>query len=295
MPMGSLTPDVSRLPAPLNRDNYHCVCTGVSDDPEMSVWINSDDTFAFLDPYPLVDYATYRPRVQSLGLQAYKKMSDILEQRLLKISPFLAKVSSFLEVGAADAAFLEMIHERFNGLSCHSIEPDQNTRAARDALPWLSQTSSLDEAIEVGVTSDLVAMFHVFEHIDQPAEFLASVQKILAPGGRLLIEVPSLTDPLLSLYASAAYQSFYFQCQHPYVYSAPSLERVLTANGFAVEYSIPHQRYSLENHLQWLTAARPGGNPHFRNLFADVGDRYRACLEQAGKTDTIIILAKVME
>jgi SAM-dependent methyltransferase len=218
-------------------------------------------------------------------MQAYKKTSDVLEQRLINISPALASVSSFLEIGAADAAFLAMVHERFPAVGCYSIEPDQNTRAARDALPWLRQSSSLTEAIEAGTTADLIAMFHVFEHINQPAEFLASVRQVLSPSGRLLIEVPSLTDPLLSLYASSAYQSFYFQCQHPYVYSAPSLERVLAANGFAVEYSIPYQRYSLENHLQWLTAARPGGNPQFRK---------RACLEQSGKTDTIIVLAKAM-
>lgn len=292
--MGSLSPDVTRLPTPLDRDTYHCVRTGVSDDPEISVWVNSDETFAFLDPYPSVDYATYRPRVQSLGLQAYKKKSDVLEQRLLKISPVLAAVSSFLEIGAADAAFLAMVHERFSGLCCHSIEPDQNTRSARDALPWLSQTSSLAEAVDAGISTDLVAMFHVFEHIEQPAEFLTSVRQVLAPGGLLLIEVPSLTDPLLSLYASSAYQSFYFQRQHPYVYSPPSLERVLAANGFAVERFIPHQRYGMENHLQWLAAVKPGGNSKFRDMFANLEDGYRSCLERAGTADTIIVLAKVI-
>jgi hypothetical protein len=283
-----------RLPPPLDRDSYHLLRHGIADDPNIDVYINEGGDFAFLDPMPVIDYSSYLPRVQSLGVQAYKKTSDILEQRLIKISPVLASVSSFLEIGAADAAFLAMIHDRFPAVGCYSIEPDQNTRAARDALPWLRQSSSLTEAIKAGTTADLIAMFHVFEHIAQPAEFLASVRQVLSSSGRLLIEVPSLTDPLLSLYASSAYQSFYFQCQHPYVYSGPSLERVLAANGFTVEYFIPHQRYSLENHLQWLTAARPGGNPQFRNLFADVGDCYRACLEQAGKTDTIIVLAKAM-
>ena len=287
-------PDVFRLPTPLDRDTYHCVRTGISDDPEISVWINSDGTFAFLDPYPSVDYATYLPRLQSLGLQAYKKTSGVLERRLFKIYPVLSAVDSILEIGAADAAFLTLVHEQFPVLDCHSVEPDQNTRAARDALPWLKQASSLAEATGAGTKADLVAMFHVFEHIEQPADFLASVRQVLAPNGLLLIEVPSLTDPLLSLYASPAYQSFYFQRQHPYVYSASSLERVLAANGFAVERFIPHQRYGMENHLQWLAAARPGGNPQFRDLFADLGEGYRSSLERAGMTDTIIVLAKVM-
>lgn len=287
-------PDPLRLPHPLDSDSYRLLRRGIADDPTVDVYVNEAGDFAFLHPVPAIDYGTYLPRAQSLGLQAYKRYSDVLEQRLIKISPVLSAVSSILEIGAADAAFLALVHERFPMVDCHSIEPDQNTRAARDALPWLRQASSLAEAIEASIKADLVAMFHVFEHIEQPAEFLASVRQVLAPNGRLLIEVPSLTDPLLSLYASPAYQSFYFQRQHPYVYSPPSLKRVLAANGFAVERFIPHQRYGMENHLQWLTAERPGGNPRFRDLFADVGSGYRSCLERAGMTDTIIVLAKVM-
>ena len=287
-------PDTSRLPPPLHRDSYHLLRRGIADDPTIDVYVNDVGDFAFLHPMPVIDYSAYLPRVQSLGLEAYKKTSDILEQRLIKISPVLSAVDSILEIGAADAAFLALVHEQFPVLDCHSIEPDQNTRAARDALPWLNQASSLAEATGAGTKADLVAMFHVFEHIEQPAEFLAGVQQVLAPNGLLLIEVPSLTDPLLSLYASPAYQSFYFQRQHPYVYSPPSLERVLAANGFVVERLIPHQRYGMENHLQWLAAGRPGGNPQFCDLFADLGGGYRSILERTGMTDTIILLAKVM-
>jgi hypothetical protein len=287
-------PDTSRLPTPLDRDNYRLLRRGIADDPNIDVYVNDSGDFAFLNPLPVIDYVTYLPRVKSLGLQAYKKTSDVLGHRLIKISPVLAAASSILEIGAADAAFLALVHERFPMMDCHSIEPDQNTRAARDALPWLRQASSLAEAIEAGTRADLVAMFHVFEHIEQPAEFLTSVRQVIASKGLLLIEVPSLTDPLLSLYASPAYQSFYFQRQHPYVYSPSSLRRVLAANGFAVDRFIPHQRYGMENHLQWLTAGEPGGNQRVRDLFADVGDGYRSCLERAGMTDTIIVLAKVM-
>jgi hypothetical protein len=287
-------PDTSRLPSPLHSDSYHLLTRGIADAPTIDVYINDGSDFAFLHPVPTTDYGAYRPRVESLGLQSYKKRTDILEQRLIKISPFLNGISSILEVGAADAAFLSLLHERFPMLSYHSIEPDRNTRSARDALPWLSQASSFAQAIAADTKADLVAMFHVFEHIEQPVEFLATVKQILAPEGHLLIEIPSLTDPLLSLYESQAYQKFYFQCQHPYVYSPPSLERVLAVNGFTVKRLIHHQRYGMENHLQWLTAERPGGNHQFGDLFAGADVSYRLSLENAGMTDTIIVLAKVM-
>jgi hypothetical protein len=288
-------PDTSHLPKPLDGDNYKLLRRGISDDPIINVYTNDNGDFAFLHPMQAVDYAAYIPRVHSLGLQAYKKTLDGLERRLKKISPVLSSVNSILEIGAADAAFLAMVHEQFPGLDCYSVEPDQNTRAARDAMPWLKQASNISEVIGAGTNTDIVAMFHVFEHLEETQEFLANVKRVLTPNGFMLIEVPSLTDPLLSLYASPAYQSFYFQRQHPFVFSPPSLERVLAANGFAVERFIPHQRYGMENHLQWLTSASPGGNQHFLELFSNIDEGYRLSLEQAGTTDSIIALAKVIE
>lgn len=291
--MGAVKPDTSSLPAPLNRENYRCLRVGISDDPEVSVWINSDEDFTFLNPAPVINYDIYQPRVESLGLLDYKKTSETLESRLVKVSPILAKTRSLVEIGAADAAFLALVHDRFPNLDCCAVEPDQNTRPARDALPWLRQFSSLEDFIDSGRQADVISMFHVFEHIKQPDILLDSVRRVLNSEGTLLIEVPSLSDPLLNLYASSTYQEFYFQRQHPYVYSASSLERVLAANNFIVDRVIPYQRYGIENHLQWLTAGKPGGNERFRALFADIADSYRVCMEQGGISDTIFVLAKV--
>ena len=285
---------LSRLPSPLDQDTYSLLQKGIADDESVNVYINESRDFAFLDPLPVIDYAKYVPRVDLLGLSKYKQSSRVLEQRVEKIAPLLSGVKSIIEVGAAGAAFLSMTREHFPSLEFHAIEPDQNTRSARDALPWLSQSSSLEEAIGSRVKADMVSMFHVFEHIERPSLFLESVKKLLNLKGILLIEVPCLNDPLLSVYSSDAYQSFYFQRQHPFVYSAASLERVLRVNGFEIERFIPVQRYGLENHLQWLAAEKPGGNVQYLKLFSELEDRYRTSLEYAGLTDTIMITARVI-
>lgn len=292
--MVSPGPNTENLPAPLDEDTYRCLKVGISDDPNTSVWINQGEDFAFLHPKPVINYDTYQSRVHLLGLQTYKKSSEVLEKRLAKISATLATVHSLVEIGAADGAFLTLAHERFPSLDCYAVEPDQNTRPARDALPWLHQLPSLEAAIAVGVKADLIAMFHVFEHLDRPDNLLEDARRILTPEGLLVIEVPSLSDPLLTLYKCSAYEEFYFQRQHPYVYSAPSLARVLATSGFSIERIIPHQRYGLENHLQWLSAGKPGGNEGFRALFTSIDDAYRRRLQDTGATDTIIAIAKVV-
>jgi SAM-dependent methyltransferase len=283
--------DAARLTAPLDGDQYALLREGVEDDPAINVYINAQGDFAFLDPMPVTDYASYETRSEKLGLKGYKHKEAALRARLEKIGSLLPRDGKVLEIGAADGAFLALAREIAPTSHFASIEPDQRTRPERDALPWLTQYDDMDHATVQGGGFDLVMLFHVFEHVLEPAGFLNAVKGLLADGGALLIEVPCLHDPLLSLYENPDYQAFYFQRQHPFVYSAGSLERVLDASGYAVRRRIPLQRYGLENHLQWLTKGKPGGNALFREVFAGSDDAYRAALEAAGTTDTIIVEA----
>lgn len=280
-----------RLTAPLDQDRYSLLRKGVQDDPEINVFINAQGDFAFLDPMPVIDYAAYERRSEKLGLQAYARNSGGLEARLEKVGPLIPSDGRVLEIGAANAAFLELAHAASPGCSYAAIEPDERTKPDRDRLVWLEQFDGI-EAVRAGSERfDLVMLFHVFEHILEPDAFLTDVHNLLGEGGALLIEVPCLRDPLLTLFECEAYQAFYFQRQHPFVYSAPSLERVLAQSGFAVRREIFHQRYGMENHLHWLAAGEPGGNAHFRELFGGSDRSYRAALEAAGLTDTVIVEA----
>jgi hypothetical protein len=105
-----------------------------------------------------------------------------------------------------------------------------------------------------------------------------------------VIEVPSLRDPLLSLYDCEAYRRFYFQRQHPYVYSARSLSRLLDHVGYSIEEAIDHQRYGLENHLHWLAASEPGGSELARSVLGACESDYLADLERSGQTDSVIVV-----
>ena len=281
----------ARLVAPLGRDSFTLLRSGVQDDPSIDVYVNEQGDFAVLDPMPVMDYASYERRFDKLGLKNYARSLSGPKGRLEKVRHLIPTGGHVLEIGAADGAFLKLAHDAAPDGTFGAVEPDQHTKPDRDNLPWLTQYDTIGDAMAQGATFDLVMLFHVFEHVLDPAAFLREAHGILAPGGALLIEVPCLHDPLLSLYDSSAYQDFYFQRQHPYVYSAASLQRVLEHGGFATRRVIPYQRYGLENHLQWLSQGCPGGNERFRDLFNDSDATYRAALEAAGMTDTVIVEA----
>ena len=132
-------------------------------------------------------------------------------------------------------------------------------------------------------------MFHVLEHIIDPSAYLSTIsQSLIKNDSLVIIEVPSLFDPLLSIYECESYKKFYFQSQHPYIYSNTSIVRLMERNGFVTKKVINYQRYGIENHLNWLANNSPGGSELFRNIFNKTNKSYITELEDFGKTDTVI-------
>lgn len=281
--------DTAALPRPFCGERFTCLREGIFDHPETAVWLNESRDFACLEPRRKTDYIAYQPRVARLGLQTYKRKENVGEWRYRKLRRIFGEARSVVEIGAGDGAFLATVRQRHPSLSYACIEPDHRTKPLRDEFEWLTQYDGFADA--PGGSFDLVCLFHVLEHIIEPAQFLESCTALLAPGGRIVIEVPSLEDPLLSLYHVDAYQNFFFQTQHPYSYSAASLGRLLDAHGLAVDESMAHQRYGLENHLAWLRDGKPGGDETYKAVFSDVDDGYRECLERGEHADAVLTVA----
>ena len=279
------------LPAPYDRLAFARRRQGIFDDQQVDVFVDSDAAFAVLHPRPVVDYTKYVPRQHKLNLSRYRTANEIVARRFAKIGDLFPARGDVLEIGAAEGDFLTRLRADRPELSLVSVEPDRETADARKAIGLAGDYPDLDAAVADGVSADVVCLFHVFEHIADPKTFLETVARLLRAEARVIIEVPSLDDPLLSLYQCGAYEAFYFQRQHPFVYSARSLGRVLDANGFRILEMRPYQRYGMENHLTWLTRGVPGGDENFKRMFADLDLQYRAELEKSGKTDTIIAVA----
>ena len=280
------------LPDPLCNERFVLLKRGVYDDPMIDVYVNTAGDFALLAPPPAVDYLAYKPRHQTLGLSHYKKTRRVIESRYAKIEGYFTDAGSVLEVGAADGAFLSKLRALHPAMHLAAIEPDESTRPQRNSIAGLNQFETLEAAADAGLKVDVICLFHVFEHLVDPTSWLASAKRLLAPGGKIIIEIPSLDDPLLALYQSAAYREFYFQKQHPFVYSAASLGRVLERHGFSTAM-VPYQRYGMENHLTWLSAGKPGGSAELRTIFGACEAGYATALEAGGRTDTVFAIAKI--
>ena len=183
---------------------------------------------------------------------------------------------------------MRILNCEFSELKLFAIEPDQNKFPLLEEITGTRIYRTIEDMCRVRTKFDTVCMFHVLEHVLDPCGLIAKIMKVIHKDSLFIIEVPSLNDPLLSLYNCESYKRFYFQRQHPYVYSENSLRKLMESNGFETNEVVNHQRYGIENHLNWLANGSPGGNAQFRKIFNVTNENYKAEIENSGKADSVI-------
>lgn len=136
---------------------------------------------------------------------------------------------------------------------------------------------------------DLITAFHVVEHLEDPATMLEKLAKKLRGGGRIVIEVPSSADALLTLYYNVPFSEFtYWRC-HLYLFNAANLPLLVKKAGLKLEYVRHIQRYPLSNHLYWLAKGKPGGHQLWSFIDSEELSRaYESRLASLGRTDTLM-------
>ena len=136
---------------------------------------------------------------------------------------------------------------------------------------------------------DVITAFHVIEHLPNPRNMLQKLKEHLGPTGKIIVEVPSADDALLTLYENDPFSRFTYWSCHLYLFNAHSLSLLAKQAGLRVTYIKHAQRYPLSNHLYWLSRGKPGGHDHWTFLDSpELDAAYESTLTRIGKTDTLI-------
>jgi 2-polyprenyl-3-methyl-5-hydroxy-6-metoxy-1,4-benzoquinol methylase len=174
---------------------------------------------------------------------------------------------------------------------CAGVELNrlQQDALRADGIPVESSIEAFPPA-----SFDVVSLFHILEHLQDPIGMLQQIRSRLAPGGAVIVEVPHARDFLFNTLGSEAFKAFTFWSEHLVLHTHASLARVLALAGFSDVSIKGYQRYGLENHLHWLVKGKPGGQQSWAHLAeAELNGRYAGLLQSIDETDTLIAIARL--
>jgi SAM-dependent methyltransferase len=114
-------------------------------------------------------------------------------KRLALLSRF-KRSGMLLDVGTGDGRFLDFARAQFQIMSTEISESGARYARARGFAPLIGPLSrvALPERY-----FDVITLWHVLEHLLDPAQSLAALKRMLKPGGILAIAVPNETASLL--------------------------------------------------------------------------------------------------
>lgn len=175
-------------------------------------------------------YAVHLPsHLDSAGPQ-----SQAVEALLGAVAP-----GRMLEIGCSYGGALAEFRSR--GWAVEGVEMDERAaRWARNNMTLRVHTGTLSDAREnLRPPYDVVACYHVLEHIPDPHAFLLDVRELLTPEGLLVLRTPNASS-----FIARSVSGWWEWCvapEHVHLFSVSSLRRTLEAAGFQTLRAITRQ------------------------------------------------------
>jgi SAM-dependent methyltransferase len=220
-------------------------------------WLNPRPAVAALpDIYPPTYYAyNYTSQINSIARWGKEQLD---RRKLGSILRHLPRTpASFLDIGCGDGRYLKLMERR--GLlrdRLYGLELSDAVVAplAADGYQVFNQRVETSTQVSDG-SIDLATMFHVIEHVDDPAAVARKVAGLLAPGGVFAVETPNL-DSLDARLFRNSYWGGYHIPRHWNLFTPGSLTRLLTDAGLevrAVRFQTGHSfwMYSVHHALRY--------------------------------------------
>ena len=140
----------------------------------------------------LHDSGAYRPGTPRLYMPARSVLSLFDRQRLALVRELVPPPARLLDAGAGRGRFVRSAASA--GYAATGVEPSARGVQAAAELGVPVMRASIEGApVEPG-SVDVVTLWHVLEHLDDPGSALSAISSWLRPAGGLLVGVPNLAS-----------------------------------------------------------------------------------------------------
>lgn len=243
-------------------------------------------TLSRIDHIDMRHYQDSKMHTGEVSILSWLQETDTDDQRRFDMLKSKMINKSIIDFGCGNGGFLTKARSLAKSVEGVELEERLQSFFAENKLNvW----RSIDEVVKANKKYDLITSFHVFEHLSDPINVLEMLSQLLHENGEIIIEVPSSSDALLTLYENEAFSRFTYWSQHLFLFNDHTIREVIKKAGLKINWVKQVQRYSLANHLYWLAKGKPGGHKTWSFFNDDLLNlAYAQQLASVGKCDTIM-------
>ena len=206
------------------------------------LYLNPRPSPAHLSRYYTAAYEPFSSRKSASGL-----LRDVVEtNNAANIADALEPGARILEVGCGTGTLLSLLDKR--GFEVQGVE--NSPHAVREAhnLGLNVFQGNLFEAHLPAASFDAVVLKHVIEHLPSPSAALKEINRILKPGGQVILWLPNADSFEAHLFGK--YWHGYDLPRHLFAFTKHTVTDLLERQGFEV-FRVQHGHFP--NDLIWST------------------------------------------
>jgi SAM-dependent methyltransferase len=228
-----------------------------------------------------------------------------------KVKPLLRPDSRVLDVGCGAGELLSLIKPQ--------VKYAAGTELHRPFVEFIKNHLKIDAYAEdinqlpLDRQFDLVISIFTLDHLVNPLATLLSIKRLLAPGGKIYLEVPNRDEALnyfLPEVNRHKFNRFFWHRAHFFYFTKTTLGALFQKAGLATAISCRHE-YTLKNYLNWYFRGEPqssftmgcqetdlfNGDSEFEGrmnkLFAKMEPEFKSIMAETLRGDTLCCLGWV--
>jgi SAM-dependent methyltransferase len=178
----------------------------------------------------LYETGAYRPGTPRLHASARPALRQFDRQRLAFVRALHPPPARLLDVGAGRGRFV--LAAAGAGYRATGLEPSARGIEAAAALGAAVSQAGVEDADVDADSLDVITLWHVLEHLDDPGAALSRLRGWLRPGGGLLVGVPNL-DSLQARIGGARWYHLDVP-RHRVHFTSAGIQALLWRRGFEV-------------------------------------------------------------